>query len=60
MDKTLLAILACPICKSSVHHQTTSKELICLPCRLAYPIQDDIPVMLADEARPLANDEEIK
>lgn len=60
MDKTLLAILACPICKSSVHHRAASKELICLPCRLAYPIQDDIPVMLADEARPLADNEELK
>lgn len=60
MDKTLLAILACPICKSGVHHQAALKELICLPCRLAYPIHDDIPVMLADEARALADDEEIK
>jgi uncharacterized protein YbaR (Trm112 family) len=57
MDKTLLAILACPICKSSIQHQAATKELICLSCRLAYPIQDDIPVMLADEARSLANDE---
>lgn len=60
MDKTLLAILACPICKSSLQHQAATKELLCLPCRLAYPIQKDIPVMLADGARALADDEEIK
>ncbi len=60
MDKNLLAILACPICKSSVqlHTHDGVKELICSPCRLAYPIQDDIPVMLADEARALSDDEQ--
>lgn len=59
MDKTLLAILACPNCKGSLHYQTKSQELICPACRLAYPIRDAIPVMLTDEARELAADEEI-
>jgi len=59
MDKTLLEILACPNCKGSLTYNKTAQELICPICRLAYPIRDDIPVMLSDEARSLANDEEI-
>ena len=60
MDKTLLDILACPSCKGSLHHQKSQQELICPACRVAYPIRDDIPVMLIDEARELAADEEVK
>lgn len=58
MDKTLLEILACPNCKSGLnYHKQQQQQLICPACRLAYPIRDDIPVMLADEARELAPDE---
>ena len=60
MDKKLLDILVCPICKGPLVYQKANKELICKPDRLAYPIRDDIPVMLEDEARPLAPDEEVK
>jgi uncharacterized protein YbaR (Trm112 family) len=59
MDKTLLAILACPNCKGSLSYQKAQQELTCPICRVAYPIRDDIPVMLIDEARALAADEEI-
>ncbi len=59
MDKTLLEILACPSCKGSLDYIKSQQELICPACRLAYPIRDDIPVMLTDEARELAADEEI-
>lgn len=59
MDKTLLEILACPLCKSSVRFNKAKQELVCPACRLAYPIRDDIPVMLAEEARELPADEEI-
>lgn len=59
MDKSLLDILACPSCKSSLILDKQQQELICKPCRLAYPIRDDIPVMLTDEARELASDEEV-
>lgn len=59
MDKKLLDILVCPICKGPLVYQKANKELICKPDRLAYPIRDDIPVMLEDEARPLAADEEV-
>ena len=59
MDKTLLEILACPNCKGSLNYHKSQQELICPICRVAYPIRDDIPVMLSDEARELATDEEI-
>ena len=60
MDKKLLDILVCPICKGPLVYQKSNNELICKPDRLAHPIRDDIPVMLEDEARPLAADEEVK
>lgn len=58
MDKTLLTILACPSCKSSLNYQKAEQELVCKACRLAYPIRDDIPVMLVEEARELAAEED--
>ena len=58
MDKTLLEILACPSCKGSLNYNKDLQELICPVCRVAYPIRDDIPVMLSDEARDLNTDEE--
>ena len=58
MDKTLLEILACPSCKGSLDYMKAQQELVCPTCRLAYPIRDDIPVMLSDEARELTADEE--
>ncbi|MDB2705127.1 Trm112 family protein [Pseudomonadota bacterium] len=57
MDKTLLEILACPSCKSTLTYKKAEQELICPACQLAYPIRDDIPVMLTDEARQLTGDE---
>lgn len=59
MDKSLLEILACPECKGNVIYNKTAQELICPVCRLAYPVRDDIPVMLVEEARELAADEDI-
>ena len=60
MDKKLLDILVCPICKGPLVYKKTEKELICKADRLAYPIRDDIPVMLEDEARQLPAEEEVK
>ncbi|WP_198243582.1 Trm112 family protein [methane-oxidizing endosymbiont of Gigantopelta aegis] len=57
MDKKLLDILACPICKSSLIYHKEQQELICKADRLAFPIRDDIPVMLEDEARELSHEE---
>ena len=57
MDAKLLEILVCPLCKSTLIYRKTEQELICKADRLAFPIQDDIPVMLADEARKLTPEE---
>jgi len=59
MDKKLLDILACPICKSPLVYKKDAMELICRADRLAFPIRDDIPVMLEEEARELSPEEEI-
>ena len=57
MDKRLLDILVCPLCKSTLQLDAEKKELICKADRLAYPIRNDIPVMLVDEARSLSEQE---
>ena len=59
MDKRLLDILVCPICKSKLVYKKQANELICRADRLAFPIRDDIPVMLEEEARHLDPEEEI-
>jgi uncharacterized protein YbaR (Trm112 family) len=59
MDNKLLDILVCPICKGPLHYNKAQQELICKADRLAYPIRDDIPVMLEEEARQLMPDEEV-
>jgi len=60
MDKKLLEILVCPLCKGPLVYAKEAQELICKADRLAFPIRDDIPVMLEDEARQLAPDEEVE
>ena len=50
IDKELLDILACPKCKGDIHLNDKKDGLICDACRLMYPIKDEIPVMLIDEA----------
>jgi uncharacterized protein YbaR (Trm112 family) len=57
MDKRLLEILVCPLCKRTLYLDSDKNELICKADRLAYPIRNDIPVMLVDEARSLSADE---
>ena len=57
MDARLLDILVCPICKANLEYRKTDAELVCKPCKLAFPIRDDIPVMLADQARQLGPEE---
>ena len=57
MDTKLLDILVCPLCKAPLVYQKSAQELICKADRLAYKIEDDIPVMLADEARKLSKEE---
>lgn len=57
MDKKLLEILACPLCKSSLIYDKDKQELICKADNLAFPVRDGIPVMLEDEARELSFEE---
>jgi uncharacterized protein YbaR (Trm112 family) len=50
ISKELLEILACPLCKKEVEPTPDGKGLRCIQCRRIYPVIDDIPVMLVDEA----------
>jgi len=59
MDNKLLEILVCPLCKGPLLYRKAQQELICKADRLAFPVRDDIPVMLEDEARKLPVEEEI-
>ena len=53
IDKKLLDILVCPKCKGDLELSTNEDSLSCKACSLKYPIRDNIPVMLIDEALPL-------
>ncbi len=57
MDRRLLEILVCPLCKGELIYQKEQRELVCRADRLAYPIRDDIPVMLESEARRISLEE---
>jgi hypothetical protein len=49
----LREILACPKCKGELEFRDEQHEIVCKACKLVYRIEDDIPVMLVDEAKPL-------
>ena len=55
LDEKLLKILACPKCKGDLEYDEPGSRLICNACKLAYPIKDDIPVMLVEEAERIAD-----
>ena len=57
MDSRLLEILACPVCKGTLVYRRESQVLVCRLDRLAYPIRDDVPIMLEEEARQLQADD---
>jgi len=57
LDRKLMDILVCPVCKAELQLTEAKDGLVCNKCKLVYPIQDDIPVMLPDEARPLGGAE---
>ena len=50
LDERLLEILVCPKCKGELRYDREGSRLICGACKLAYPVKDDIPVMLEEEA----------
>jgi uncharacterized protein YbaR (Trm112 family) len=51
LDPALLEILACPNCRAELRVDEEASELVCTGCGYAYPVRDDIPVLLVDEAR---------
>lgn len=53
LDDRLLEVLVCPKCKGELEYAQDEQELRCHTCRLAYRIEEGIPVMLIDEARPI-------
>ncbi|MFM9271314.1 Trm112 family protein [Halomonas elongata] len=59
MDKELLAMLVCPLCKGKLKYDREAAELLCRYDGLAYPVRDGIPVMLPDEARQMDVDEKL-
>jgi len=59
MDKSVLNVLVCPLCKSNLHYDKDNQILVCKADKLAYPIRENIPVMLVEEAQKL-NIEDIK
>lgn len=52
LDSELLKILACPACKGPLEYKQAEGWLDCPACRKHYPVQDDIPILLVEEARP--------
>jgi uncharacterized protein YbaR (Trm112 family) len=59
MDARLLDILVCPVCKGPLVYRRAQSELVCKADRFAFPIRDDIPVMLEEDARKLPPEEEV-
>jgi uncharacterized protein YbaR (Trm112 family) len=57
LDPRLVEVLVCPLTHGPLDYDREKGELISKKARLAYPIRDGVPVMLADEARPLGEDE---
>jgi len=51
LDEQLLDLIACPACHATLAVDEPASELVCTGCGLAYPVRDDIPVLLVDEAR---------
>jgi uncharacterized protein YbaR (Trm112 family) len=55
IDRELMEVLACPKCKGEVEINAKGDGIVCNTCRLVYPVKDDIPVMLVDEAAELGD-----
>ncbi|SFM52173.1 Trm112 family protein [Marinobacter zhejiangensis] len=60
MDKKLLGMLACPVCKGELKLDRERQELVCYADAMAFPIREGIPVMLAVEARTLGSEERLE
>ena len=53
LSPQLLEILVCPKCKGTLDYREAESSLVCKSCRLSYPVRDDIPIMLIEEAKPV-------
>ena len=53
LSPELLEILVCPKCKGELEYRAEPEALVCRACRLVYPVEDGIPIMLIEEAKPL-------
>jgi uncharacterized protein YbaR (Trm112 family) len=53
LDPTLLDIIACPKCKGRLEAKPDGTALVCRACRLSYPVVDDIPDLITDDAVPV-------
>ena len=54
IDKELLSILVCPVCKGALElNETTHAQLVCAQCKVGYPIEDGIPNLLPDSGKPI-------
>ena len=53
LDEQLLEILVCPKCKGDLRYEQDPESLVCPACQLRYPVREDIPILLIDEAEPL-------
>ncbi|MCK4413930.1 MAG: Trm112 family protein [Candidatus Eisenbacteria sp.] len=56
LSTDLLEILVCPVCKGDLEYLREQERLVCHACRLAYRIEEDIPIMLPDEAESLGGE----
>ena len=54
LNRKLLEILACSICKGALHYDNKKNELICVSGALAFPVKDEIPIMLRESAREIS------
>lgn len=60
MDKQLLSMLVCPLCKGKLKYEAEAAELLCTFDGLAFPIRDGVPVMLEGEARRMSEEEKLE
>ena len=60
LDQKLLNILVCPVCKGDLRYDKAAAELLCVGDAMAFPIRDDVPVMLSTEARKISAEERDK
>lgn len=60
LDQKLLSILVCPVCKGDLRYDKAAAELLCFADAMAFPIRDEVPVMLSSEARKISIEERDK